>query len=87
MYRYLTNEAVILMIRVIAESFFLCVSSISFVFQFCASWLFLHLWDSENDISTSVLLSVVMPVHLVYAGTMVGAACRMRRPRSLHLKV
>ena len=37
--------------------------------------LFQHLWDSENDISTSVLLSVVMPVHLVYAGTMVGAAC------------
>ena len=64
-----------------------CVSPISLVFWFYVSLLFEHLWDSENDISTSVLLSVVMPVHLVYAGTMVGAACRMRRPRSLHLKV
>ena len=72
--------------RVIAESSFFVLRQFLF-FQFCVSLLFLHLWDSENDISTSVLLSVVMPVHVVYAGTMVGAACRMRRPRSLHLKV
>ncbi len=65
-----------------------CVSSISLVFWFCVSLLFVHLWDSENDISTSVVLSVEMPVHLVYAGTMVGAACAAtRRPRSFYLNV
>ncbi len=76
MYRYLTNEAVILMNRIIAESdFFMFRQFLSFSsFEFLCL-LFQHLWDSENDISTSVLLSVVMPVHLVYAGTMVGAAC------------
>ena len=47
----------------------------AFILQFCVSMLFLQMWDSENDISTSVLLSVVMPVHLVYDGTMVGAVC------------
>ena len=76
MYRYLTNEAVILMIRIIAESGFLC-----FVNFFCFPVLCFFVDSAPMG------LGVVIPVHLVYAGTMVGAACRMRRPRSLHLKV
>ena len=52
----------------------------AFILQFWVSMLFLQLWDSENDISTSAVLSVVMPVHLVYAGTMVGTACARDDP-------
>ena len=74
MYRYLTNEAVILMNSISAESSFV-FRWFAFILQFCVSMLFLQMWDSENDISTSAVLSVVMPVHLVYAGTMVGTAC------------
>ena len=75
MYRYLTNEAVILINRIVAESSF-AFRWFTFVLQFCVSLLFLQLlWDSENDVSTSAVLSVVMPVHLVYDGTMIGAAC------------
>ena len=76
MYRYLTNEAVMLMNSINAESSFV----FHFILQFCVSMLFLQLWDSENDISTSAVLSVVMPVHLVYAGTMVGTACARGDP-------
>jgi len=73
-YRYLTNEAVMLMNSINAESSFV-FHWFAFILQFCVSMLFLQMWDSENDISTSAVLSVVMPVHLVYAGTMVGTAC------------
>ena len=75
MYRYLTNEVVILINRIVAESSF-AFRWFTFVLQFCVSLLFLQLlWDSGNDVSTSAVLSVVMPVHLVYDGTMIGAAC------------
>ena len=70
MYRYLTNEVVILMDRIIAESSSLCfvdflLFSVLFVFANDCCML----WDSENDItgSTSVALSVVMPVHAIYS--------------------
>ena len=81
MYRYLTNEAVTLMNRIVVESSSLCFVDFllfsSFVFRCCffCNWL---LWDSENNISTtSVALSVVIPVRLVWwdDGRRVDAAC------------
>ena len=72
MYRYLTNEAVILMYRIVAELSFFCFPVLCFVVASATEYCGIQRTTLVQ--ATGVALSVVIPVYLVYAGTMVDAS-------------